>query len=230
MQDTQLRTQPSTKRDEPVKRTTSPDDDAEDLREQAAILRYSINQAATVARKNPYATTSREGILPLDEMIGGADIVIPATGDSGALLACISIVQRHWPNARFEDAESGEKYCRSDAIPLTQVRQLFAYENASAEADWEADHPDSPPNSMLYLLLSADSVTAVVDDPSTPDMTALLDSMKMALSRNALSGYAAELKHGLPADLRLQVMRTPGGREWRQRQWILCRNRDAVLR
>ncbi len=51
-------------------------------------------------------------------MIGGNDIVIPAVGDSAALEACLRIVQRHWPHARFEDAITGDKYSRYGDIPL----------------------------------------------------------------------------------------------------------------
>lgn len=32
------------------------------------------------------------------------------------------------------------------------MREVFAYSDDRAEAAWVADRPDSPPNSMLYLL------------------------------------------------------------------------------
>ncbi len=117
-------------------------------------------------------------------MIGGTDIVIPAVGDPAALEACARIVQRRWPHARFEDAETGEKYARYGDIPLGHVRELFAYHDAQAEAEWDADSPNSPRNSMLYLILSPDFITAVLDDPNTAEMAAILESIrKMMLDR-----------------------------------------------
>ncbi len=123
-------------------------------------------------------------------MIGGTDIVIPAVGDPAALEACARIVQRCWPQARFEDAETGEKYARYGDIPLGRVRELFAYLDAKAEAEWDAGSPASPPNSMLYLILSADFVTAVLDDPNTNDMRAMLESFQTILWMDILNTYA----------------------------------------
>ena len=123
-------------------------------------------------------------------MIGGTDIVIPAVGDPAALEACVRIVQRRWPNARFENAETGEKYARYSDIPFGKVHELFAYPNQRAEAAWDADSPDSPPNSMLYLILSPEYVTAVLDDPNTADMQAMLEAFRTMLWTDKLSTYA----------------------------------------
>lgn len=123
-------------------------------------------------------------------MIGGTDIVIPAVGDPAALEACARIVQRRWPHARFEDADTGEKFSWYGDIPLGRVRELFAYPDETAEAAWDADSAESPPNSMLYLILSPDCVTAVLDDPHTADMRALLESFRTMLWMDILNSYA----------------------------------------
>jgi hypothetical protein len=123
-------------------------------------------------------------------MIGGTDIVIPAVGDSAVLEACARIVQRHWPDAKFEDAETGEKYDWYGEIPLDRVRELLAYPDAAAEASWDADQPDSPPNSMLYLILSPDFVTAVLDDPSAANMQSILESIRAMLWQDIVNTYA----------------------------------------
>ena len=111
-------------------------------------------------------------------MIGGTDIVIPAIGDPATLEACAGIVERYWPDARFEDAATGERYAHCTDIPFATVTELFAYPNEGAEAAWDADRPDSPPNSMLYLILSRDNITVVLDDPNTPDLQAILESIR----------------------------------------------------
>jgi hypothetical protein len=124
-------------------------------------------------------------------MIGGSDIIIPAIGDTDALDACTRIVQLRWPHARFEDAVTGEKYARYGDIPLGRVRELFAYPDDSAEAAWDAGRSDSPPNSMLYLILSPDSVTVVLDDPDTADMRAMLEAFRTILETDILkTNYA----------------------------------------
>jgi hypothetical protein len=129
-------------------------------------------------------------------MIGGVDIVIPASGDAASLAACARIVQHHWPNVRFEDGETGEKYARYGEIPLERIRELFAYSDAQAEAAWDADREDTPPNSMLYLIRSPDCITVVVDDPNTADMQAMLDEFRTALQGpSSKDGSAEKGKH-----------------------------------
>jgi hypothetical protein len=110
-------------------------------------------------------------------MIGGSDIVIPAVGGPAALEACARIVKQNWPNARFENAVTGEKYERLDDIPFAAVRELLVYPDAQAEAAWDADSPDSPENSMLNLIVSPESITVVTDNPDTPNMRSILDSI-----------------------------------------------------
>jgi hypothetical protein len=123
-------------------------------------------------------------------MIGGNDIVIPAVGDSAALEACVRIVQRHWPRARFEDALTGEKYDRYEEIPLGRVREILAYPDADAQALWDADSPDSPPNSMLHLILSPNFITAVLDDPTTADMRSILETIRGIMWMDLLNTYS----------------------------------------
>jgi hypothetical protein len=122
-------------------------------------------------------------------MIGGNDIVIPAVGDSAALEACARMIRRHWPRARFEDAISGEKYSGYAEIPFGRVRELLAYPDADAEAMWDADRPDSPPNSMLYLIVSPNFITAVLDDPDTAEMNCMLGSIRELLWMDILNNH-----------------------------------------
>jgi len=123
-------------------------------------------------------------------VIGGTDIVIPATGSPEALDACARIVGRYWPSARYEDAFTGEKYSHYSDVPIGNIRELLIYPDASAEAAWDADSPESPPNSMIYLLLSAASVTAVVDDPRAAGMTPILESIRNILGMDILNTEA----------------------------------------
>ncbi len=121
-------------------------------------------------------------------MIGGSDIVIPAVGDSAALDGCARIIARKWPNVRFEDAVTGDKYRRICDIPFGKVRELFAFPNAETEAAWDADSPDSPENSMLYLIVRPEDITIVLDDPNSAEMQTILAAIRSLLL--SLDGHA----------------------------------------
>jgi hypothetical protein len=111
-------------------------------------------------------------------MIAGHDIVFPAAGDAAGLEACARIVARKWRHARFEDAETGEKYFRLEDIPFGNVRDLLVYANPEAEAAWDADSPDSAENSMLYLIARPEDLTVVVDNPNTTEMHSILGAIR----------------------------------------------------
>lgn len=123
-------------------------------------------------------------------MIGGNDIVFPAVGDAASLEACARIVGRHWPNVRFEDAVTGEKYPHLGDIPFGKVRELLAYPNADAEAAWDADSPESAENSMLYLIVRPEDLTVVLDNPHTAEMQSILGAIRVLLWKDILLTYA----------------------------------------
>jgi hypothetical protein len=66
-------------------------------------------------------------------MIGGTDRVFDAVGDSASLEACVRIIRKKWPQARFENAETGEKYSTLKEIPCGSVRELLVNSDATAE-------------------------------------------------------------------------------------------------
>ncbi len=121
-------------------------------------------------------------------MIGGNDIVFPAVGDSAALEACARVVGRYWPDVRFEDAITGDKYRQFGDVPFGRVRELLIYPSAEAEAAWDADSPDSPENSMLYLIVRPEDMTIVVDNPDTVEMRSILDAIRDVLSAGSVAG------------------------------------------
>ncbi len=55
---------------------------------------------------------------------------------------------------------------------------------------WDADSPDSLPNTMIYLILSPGFVTAVLDDPATAEMHSILDSIRNVLGMDILNTEA----------------------------------------
>jgi hypothetical protein len=122
-------------------------------------------------------------------VIGGSDIVFPAVGDSAALEACARIIGRYWPDIRFEDAITGDKYQRLGDIPLGLVRELLAYPDENAEIAWDSDNPDCPENSMLYLILRPEEITVVLDNPNTEQMQSILEAIRDYLWTDIIATY-----------------------------------------
>jgi len=123
-------------------------------------------------------------------MIGGNDFVFGAVGDSASLEACARIIRRAWPGVRFEDLGTGEKYARLGDVPFGSVRELVAYPNKEAEAYWDADSPDSPENSMLYIIAREKDITVVLDNPHTAEMKLILEGIQGALWAYVESTFA----------------------------------------
>jgi hypothetical protein len=124
-------------------------------------------------------------------VIGGTDIVFPVVGDSAALEACARVVGRCWPDIRFEDAITGDKYRSVGDIPFGKVRELLAYPNAVAEAAWDADSSTSDENSLLYLIVRPDEdLTVVLDNPDTAEMRSILKAMDELLRTDILFTFA----------------------------------------
>jgi hypothetical protein len=123
-------------------------------------------------------------------MIEGTDIVIPAKGDPETLDACVHIVREYWPLARFENALTGEKFSRYKELPFGSLRELFIYPDNLAESSWDHGDANANTNSMLYLILTPDGVTVVLDDPSTNEMRSMLDSIRGSLAMEIFNTYA----------------------------------------
>ena len=122
-----------------------------------------------------------------DEVIGGTDVIIPATGDTASLDTCARIIQRYWPRARFEDVLTGQKIRQLWRDPGWARARAFRLPDASAEAAWDAESDVAARNSMIYLILTPQFVTAVLDYPHAPEMRPIIDSIRDALSMDILN-------------------------------------------
>ena len=112
-------------------------------------------------------------------MIGGTDIVFPVPGTAKVMDACVRVIVSRWPDARFENAVTGDRYERLGDVPL--VCALLVYRNASAEAAWDNAvmyDVGEERNSMLYLIARSDDFTVVLDDPHTDEMRGILDEVR----------------------------------------------------
>ena len=123
-------------------------------------------------------------------MIGGVDVVIPTKGDPESLDACVRMIREYWSKARFENALTGEKYDRYEDLPFGCLREVFVYPDEPAERAWDQGDANAASNSMLYLILSPDHVTIILDDPKPKQMQSMLESIQRILARDVWSTYA----------------------------------------
>ena len=68
-------------------------------------------------------------------------------------------------------------------ISFGSLRELLAYPDAESEAAWDAESPDSPENSMLYLIGRPEDITVVVDNPDSSEMQSILGAIRDTLSQ-----------------------------------------------
>lgn len=119
-------------------------------------------------------------------MIGGTDVVMAAGGNPEDLDVCARALLRIWPRAVFEDAKTGRMF-DYQSLPLGQIRELFVYRDKSTALAWDAGGADHTlKNTMVHFLLSDDAVTAVVDDPTDPELGSCLQSAEKSLGMDIL--------------------------------------------
>ena len=78
---------------------------------------------------------------------------------------------------RFENAVTGDKYPQLNDIPFAGLNELLAYPSEESEAAWDDDEPESPENSMLYIIMRDKEITVVLDNPDTPEMQSILEAI-----------------------------------------------------
>jgi hypothetical protein len=84
--------------------------------------------------------------------IGGADIVVPGRATERQAEDLLTCLRAHWPEAVVEHGEE------------EQVRELFVYENAAAQAAWEKEGGEEwNMATLIHVLYGQDSTTIVVD-------------------------------------------------------------------
>jgi hypothetical protein len=115
-------------------------------------------------------------------MIGGSDFVIPTLASGAAFDACLRTIRRHWPNAIFQDAISGAKVDRFDAVPIGRWMEMFAYRDAAAARDWdEYELIPELAGTMVHLTRSGSDITITVDDVPGPEIKRMVDNMQRAI-------------------------------------------------
>jgi hypothetical protein len=125
-------------------------------------------------------------------MIGGTDIIMPSLGGPVALDAAIRAISRHWPEAVYEDANTGDVLRHYSEISFASLQQVFVYRDAEAQRIWDELGADpAVEHDMVYLLLGEKRMTAVVSDPGNAETGLILDSVRRAVAMDILNNLFA---------------------------------------
>jgi len=112
-----------------------------------------------------------------DQAIGGVDVILSAVGDAASLDICVRVAGVLWPHARFEDADTGERYASYADVPFGRISGLFVYRDLAAQFSWDSDAEEA--NTMVYLIRHPGAITVVVDDPAA--LGGMLEGMRTML-------------------------------------------------
>ena len=117
-------------------------------------------------------------------MIGGIDIRIKSAAGEELLEVAANALAQLWPNAVFEDGETGEPYDSVWNVPFSEMAEVFVYRDEQSAKIWSKKGavPEAL-NSMIHLLRDPGLLTVVVDDLSD-EMGEAIDAIKSALADN----------------------------------------------
>lgn len=110
-------------------------------------------------------------------MIGGTDVALKTAGDPETVEAFVRVIRHVWPEARYEDAETGTRYARLGDIPFGQVKELLVYPDWDAVQLWDEGR-DAPENSMIDLVRRDQDVTLVCDAPQRGTIQTILEGAR----------------------------------------------------
>jgi len=119
-------------------------------------------------------------------MIGGVDTRIATRAGKIALEVAVRAVRQCWPQAVFENGETGEQYNTFRDISFGSLNELFVYRNQSLADAWE--NSGAVPelyNTMIHLIAHESLVTVVMDEDNAVSEQ-LISAIQSALSDDIL--------------------------------------------
>ena len=101
-------------------------------------------------------------------MIGGQDILISVASGIEAMDVALRKAAAMWPDAVFEDAQTGKiSACLAD-LDLRRQREILVYRDREAAEKWDELGADESLVGTMVHLLSGDSNITIVVDSSPP--------------------------------------------------------------
>ena len=112
-------------------------------------------------------------------MIGGIDIRLPTRAGDVAVQVAVRAIREHWPDAVFENGDTGDGYDRFWQIPFGELDEIFVYRDSNARQGWDTEGavPELY-NTMIHVIGDEDMITLVVDqkDAAMQEMIATVSS------------------------------------------------------
>lgn len=114
-------------------------------------------------------------------MIGGMDIIIPV-GEArfSAFDLCLKAMKVFWPNAIYEDSNTGEIFDTYELIG-EKKKEYFVHKDSHSKEEWDKDIPETE-NTMIYFILGETEITFVVDTKNAPEMKKILNSFQKIIT------------------------------------------------
>jgi len=118
-------------------------------------------------------------------MIGGRDIIIPTTRETEALDLAVRAIQNLWPHVVLEDGVSGEVFAHYRAVNFKGRREILAFRDQEAAAQWDALGADpSLDGTLVHFLLSDGALTLAVDAFPGPEILSFVEGVKRSLQQD----------------------------------------------
>lgn len=120
-------------------------------------------------------------------MIGGFDLVLEGPTHADDVDFAIRGIRSWWPNALVQSIEERDAHpVRTLRFPVRTATELLVYRDSESLASWTAEGAtDSNQDAMIQLVVSASSLTVVVDRPNSELASITMDLLD-ALRRNRI--------------------------------------------
>lgn len=128
-------------------------------------------------------------------MIGGRDIIIPATRGTDALDFAVRAVSRFWPCAVLEDGESGESLRHYANISFAGTREILAFRDSVAAKLWDEIGPDpSLDGTLIHFLRREHELTVSIDAAPSPEIASFVQGLRHSLAQDLFASTAQRKK------------------------------------
>jgi hypothetical protein len=121
-------------------------------------------------------------------MIGGTDVVIPTRADTAALDVAVRAIRREWPDAVFENAETGDRFLEYEELAFGDITELLVYRSEAFVDAW--DDPDAGSlrfSTMIHLLAGEGELTVVIHDRNDLQIRRIVDAINRDLLMDILN-------------------------------------------
>lgn len=115
-------------------------------------------------------------------MIGGIDIQLPTRAGDSSLEIAVRAVRQRWPDAVYENAESGVRYDYFWQIPFGMLRELFVYRDSDVADRWNEDGAVPELHNTMIHLIHDEGLITVAADEQTATISELIQAITSGLS------------------------------------------------